>query len=498
MSVMAPEAGDIEAVLVSNRGPVSFEARSDGSFGTERGAGGLAGALDPVARELGDAATWIAAATSEDDRKAIVAGVLDDMPEKLGYELRLLDIDDRTYTRYYNDVANRMLWFAMHCLFEELDVHEFGRQELAAWDEAYEPVNQRFAEAAAEAAGPEAFVLIQDYHLTTAPQRLRAARPEQTILHFTHSSFCGPQGLDMLPGPIPKTIVQGMLGADLVGFHVSPWARAFLDACERIGANVDRDKGLVEHDGRRSWVRAYPIPVHPDELQERARGDSARAWADRFLEGINGPLVVRADRSEPSKNIVRGFEAFGLLLDRRRDLRDARFVACLYPSRQEVPEYRRYMQQIHESVMQVNHRHPGSISLIMENDYDRTLGALLVYDVLLVNSIMDGMNLVSKEGAIVNERDGALVLSRLAGSFDELGDHSIELDDPLSVEQTSNALQAAIDMPQAERSQNAEALKRAVRASRPEGWIEAQLEDLAEIKAGQEPKSAAPSPEQGG
>lgn len=492
---MTPETGDIEAVLVSNRGPVSFQIHADGSFETERGAGGLAGALDPVARELGDGATWIAAATSEDDRKAIAAGALDDMPEQLGYELRLLDIDDRTYTRYYNDVANRMLWFAMHCLFEELDVHEFGQQELAAWDEAYEPVNQRFADATAEAAGPDAFILIQDYHLTTAPRRLRAARPEQTILHFTHSSFCGPHGLNVLPGPIPKAIVEGMLGADLVGFHVSPWGRAFLDACEAIGANVDRERGLVEHDGRRSWVRTYPIPVDPDELQERARGDSARSWAERFLEGITGPLVVRADRSEPSKNIVRGFEAFGLLLDRRADLEDARFVACLYPSRQEVPEYRRYMQAIHESVMQVNHRHAGAISLIMENDYDRTLGALLVYDVLVVNSIMDGMNLVSKEGAIVNERDGVLVLSRLAGSFDELGDHSIELIDPLSVEETADALEAAIDMPRAERSQHAGALKQAVRMSRPEGWIEAQLEDLAEIKAGREPKSAAPSHE---
>ena len=494
---MTPETGDIEAVLVSNRGPVSFQEREDGSFETERGAGGLAGALDPVARELGSAATWVAAATSESDRKALAAGVLEEMPEQLGYELRLLDIDEQTYGRYYNDVANRMLWFAMHCLFEELGVREFGAQELAAWDEAYEPVNQRFADAAAEAAGPDAYVLIQDYHLTTAPQRLRAARPEQTILHFTHSSFCGPHGLDALPDPIPKAIVEGMLGADLVGFHVSPWGRAFFDACERIGASVDREKGVVEHDGRRSWVRTYPIPVDPDELQERARGKSARAWAETFLEGITGPLIVRADRSEPSKNIVRGFEAFGLLLDSRRDLKDARFIACLYPSRQEVPEYRRYMQEIHESVMRVNHRHPGAISLIMENDYDRTLGALLVYDVLLVNSIMDGMNLVSKEGAVVNERDGALVLSRLAGSFDELGDHALELRDPLSIEETADALEAAIDMPQAERSRHAEALKQAVRASRPEGWIEAQLQDLGEIKAGREPKSAAPLPEQG-
>ncbi len=491
---MSESVEDIEVVLVSNRGPISF-VEDDGSFATKRGAGGLAGALDPVARRLGDRATWVAAATSDDDRAAIAEGAADALDEQLGYQMCMIDIDPDVYARYYNDVSNRMLWFAVHCLWDELDVRDFGAAELGAWQDAYEPVNRRFAEVAAANAGPGAFVLLQDYHLTTAPRHLRQMRPDQIIFHFTHSAFCGPRGLRPLPGPIPRSVVEGMLGADLVGFHVSPWAKGFLDACEDMGAEVDRDAWLVRHEGRRSWVRSYPIPIDASELQERAAGYKARSWAERFTQEIAGPLVVRADRAEPSKNIVRGFEAWGVVLDRRPDLRSsARFLACLYPSRQALPEYRRHIQHIRESVMKVNHRHPGSISLIMQDDYDRTLGALLVYDVLLVNSIMDGMNLVSKEGAAVNERDGALVLSRTAGSFEELGEHSIAIEDPLSVEETAGALERALDMPQQDRARRAQSLRRASSTSKPDHWIDAQLADLVAVKSGREPRTPPGKP----
>ncbi len=486
---MSRRLDDLNVVLVSNRGPVSFIPTGDG-FDIKRGAGGLAGALDPVARELGERAVWIASATSDHDRDVLRAGAGEALEEQLGYAVYLLDFEPSTYASYYDVVSNRMLWFAAHCLWDELGIKEFGEDELRAWTDAYEPVNARFAQAVLEIAEPDSLVLFQDYHLATAPADLRRARPRQTIFHFTHSSFCGPEGLERIPRPIPRNVIEGMLGADLLGFHVPAWCEGFISCCERIGASVDRKAGCVDHDGRRTWVRPYPIPIDAQELRERSSGDSARQWADRILGAVDGPVVVRADRTEPSKNIIRGFEAFGRLLDRRDDLGNARFVACLYPSRQSMPEYQRYAEEIEKMVAAINHRHPGAIDLYMKDDFDRTLGALLVYDALLVNPIMDGMNLVSKEGPSVNERNGVVVLSRGAGSFMELGENAVEIEDSVDVEATTRALEQALDMPQDERRRRALALRQQVDGTKPADWIEAQIEDLAAIQSDGEPRTA--------
>jgi trehalose 6-phosphate synthase len=481
---------DISVVLASNRGPVSFTEGPDG-FETKRGAGGLSGAVDPVARRLGERAVWICATNSDVDRAAAEdPDVVDRAGAELGYGLRMIDIPHETYARYYDVVSNRMLWFANHCLWDELDIHDFGADELAAWSEAYEPVNRRFAEEIAAVGDDRSLVLVQDYHLATTPRHLRELHPNQTILHFTHSSFCGPKGLAPLPDPLPRNIIEGMLGADLVGFHVHSWASGFMDCCEDIGAKVERDAGRVTHDGRTSWVRTYPIPVDPASLRERSQNASAQHWKERFanFRPDGGALIIRADRAEPSKNIVRGFEAYGMLLDRRPELlASTRFAACVYPSRASMPEYQRYMESIKEVVDQVDRRHPDAIHLFMEDDFDRTLAALTEYDILLVNPIMDGMNLVSKEGPCLNEHDGVLVLSTGAGSFEELGDHAIPLEDPLDVEETSRQLELALSLSPDERKRRASALRDAAQARKPGDWIGPQLEDLRAIRSSGEP-----------
>jgi trehalose 6-phosphate synthase len=483
---------DTSVVLVSNRGPVSFVERKDG-FHLKRGAGGLAGAMGLVARRIGDRAVWIAAATSDTDRRAIATGAADGLSSRLGYPVYLLDIEPDTYSEYYDVVSNRMLWFANHCLWDEVNVRSFGDDEISAWERSYEKVNRRFCGAVQEVADPSALVLFQDYHLATAPAHLRRARPNQLIFHFTHSSFCGPEGLEALPEEVARGVVEGLLGADLLGFHVKPWVHNFFDMCEAMGFKVDRSDAVIEFDGRRTWVRTYPIPIDGPALLKRAARKPAQRWADRFEDGEQDILMVRADRAEPSKNIVRGFEAFGLLLDRRPDLKSkVRFVACLYPSRQSMPEYRDYLQAIEEIVEAVNDRHPGSIELFMENDYDRTLGALLVYDVLVVNPLMDGMNLVAKEGTALNNRDGALVLSVGAGAFEELGADSVEITDPRDVAATARALERAIDMPAHARRKRAVALKASAHSRTPEEWINAQIDDLTSIQESGKPVTGPP------
>jgi trehalose 6-phosphate synthase len=475
-----------DVVLVSNRGPVSWVA-TDGGFDTKPGAGGLAGALDAVARRLGEHAVWIAAAGDDDDRKAIAAGEVEKISSDLGYPLHLIDVDPATYDRYYNVVSNRMLWFANHCLWDEVGIERFGDEELAAWNDAYQPVNERFAATVAELAAPGALVLFQDYHLVTAPGHLRAVGDEHVIGHFTHTSFCGPEGLDPLPKPIPQSIIDGMLCADLIGFHVAPWVRGFYECCKAAGAHVDMERGVVSRAGRRTWVRAYPIPVDTKDLREQASGDEARRWAEHFAEWP-GPLLVRADRAEPSKNIIRGFEAFRRVLERRKELQGSlRFLACLYPSRESMPEYQEQLDEIEAVVADINAEFPDSIELFMEDDYDRALGALKVYDALLVNSIMDGMNLVAKEGPAVNEKSGVLLLSRTTGAFSELGEHAVEIEDPFDVNGTAAAIEQALEMSPEERKRRAEALRAMIESNRPEDWIDAQLDDLDLIASGKDP-----------
>jgi trehalose 6-phosphate synthase len=481
---------DLNVVLASNRGPISFVKRDDG-FDTKRGAGGLAGALDPVARRLGDDAVWLAATTSDTDRDALRAGAVDGIADQLGYDVYLLEVDADTYSKYYDTVSNRMLWFANHCLLDEMGITEFGDDDLDAWTTGYEPVNQRFAQVVAEVAERSSLVLFQDYHLATAPGHLRKRSPDQTIFHFTHSSFCGSRDLFRLPEPIARGVVEGMLGADLLGFHVPAWAHGFMDACRHIGAEVDDSAGLVKNHGRTTWVRSYPIPIDAHEIETLARGDTATGWAERLGRRSNR-LLVRADRAEPSKNIVRGFEAFGVLLDRREDLRkDVTFVACLYPSRQSMQEYRAYADAIKGAAASINERYPGSVDLFMEDDFNRTLGALSIYDVLFVNPLMDGMNLVSKEGPTINRKNGVLVLSQGAGSYDELGNDAVTIEDARDIEETATALEQAFDMPADVRTARAERLRKKARARGPDDWINAQLDDLVEIAAGRAPVTPA-------
>ena len=483
---------DVRVVLASNRGPISF-VKTEAGFDTKRGAGGLSGALDPVARTLGDRAVWIAAATSDTDREALSAGAAEDLREQLGYHVFLIDIPTRMYAQYYDVVSNRMLWFANHCLWDELGIKEFGKEELAAWDAAYEPVNERFAQAIAEVADPTSLVLLQDYHLAAAPRYLRALLPNQTIFHFIHSSFCGPEaGLQRLPRPLPQRTIEGLLGADLIGFHVDPWTHNFLECCERIGADVDWADGFVRHDGRKSWVRSYPIPIDAEEIRQRSADAEAQNWAARFKKAPGDLLLVRADRTEPSKNIVRGFQAYEQLLDRRADLRErVHFVACLYPSRQSMSEYRAYTETIETTVSRINNRYPGAIELFLKDDFDRTIGALLTYDALLVNPIMDGMNLVAKEGPAVNQADGVLVLSQGAGAYAQLGSDAVCIDDPLDIQETSRAIETALDMPAAERGRMAKSLRGLAEGSKPSDWIDAQIADLLEVRDGGRPLTAA-------
>jgi trehalose 6-phosphate synthase len=472
--------------LAANRSPVSL-IETDEGVRARPGQGGLVSLLTEVANSLpDDDLTWVAAASTESERQ-LASSPSHRSAGLLPADVRFVDIPPDVYARYYNDVSNRMLWFTHHRLLDELKVPTFGVDMLREWREAYSLVNRRFAELLAAVARTTDLVLLQDYHLALVPGWLRRLAPELPIAHFTHTPFGTPADMDRLPGSAASDLLDGMLGADLLGFHTRRWSDAFLDCCEWKGHRVDRARGLVTHGGRRTFVRDYPAPVEAAALRRMARSDRTSAWAAHFA-GDPRTMVVRADRVDPSKNIVRGFEAFGLLLDRRPDLRRrTRFVASLFRSRGEVPEYARYSERVAATIRAVNDRHEGAVEVFWDEDRERSLAAMRRYDVLLVNPLLDGMNVVSKEGPAINERAGVLVLSEGAGSADELGGSAL-LVDPLDVEATARALERALEMPQHERQARADSLRAIVEERTPEVWLRDQVSDLRAVAREGEPR----------
>jgi trehalose 6-phosphate synthase len=482
-------------LVASNRGPVSYEFGADGTLTSRRGGGGLVAgvagglaALRPEA-EVG----WICAALSDADRAAalqpaVSPGESGDVP------VRMLDIPPEVFDRAYNNVANSVLWFVQHLLFDTPNQPRFGHEFRRDWA-AYRAYNEAFAEALAdEAAGTSASVLIQDYHLCLAPRLLRDRLDGQAadvgIAHFSHTPWAPPDYYRMLPVEVSEALLDGMLGADHVGFHARRWAAAFLDCCEAIlGARVSRTDGesdpagRVVHRGKVTEVAVHPLGVDAPALRARARAGDVQAHVTALARAAgNRKLIVRVDRTELSKNIVRGLTAYRELLATRPEWHGrVVHLAFAYPSRSAVPEYRAYTERVRQIAAEITAEFgtPGWNPLILEvkDDYPRSLAACAVADVLLVNPIRDGMNLVAQEGPVLSERGCALVLSREAGAAATLDGDAL-LVNPYDVSETAAALHQALAMPDAERRRRTQALAATAAASPPARWLAAQLDSL--------------------
>src|SRR3954454_5055903 len=399
-------------IVVSHRGPYRFEANDDGTFGAVRGAGGVAGSLGALLDKRDDDATWVAATLSADDRAAATSGALDG----LDIDLRLLALEPEMHALHYDVVSNRVLWFLFHGLFDHVREPNFDAGFRDAWD-AYRAVNTAFAEAAADAAAPDDLVVVNDYQLSLVGAQLRDLRPDLRVVHFTHTPFCGPDDIRVLPAYAADDLC-GALALVPAGFHCARWA----DAYERSARTV------LGPDANVTPTFVASLGPDVDDLEAVAAGDAAHAAARRLDDTVGDRLViVRSDRIEPSKNIVRGFLAFDLLLEARPGLRGrVVFVAMVYPSRQTMPEYLAYATEIEQTVARINERWATRdwqpIVLDERDDFPRSIAAMQRYDVLLVNPVRDGLNLVAKEGPVVNRRDGVLCLSPEAGAYDELRD----------------------------------------------------------------------------
>ena len=474
--------GSGRVLIVSNRGPVTFSRSDEGEREYSRGAGGLVTALNSVSRRSEDS-VWVASAQSEED--AQVAS------EPAPYEVEdlrvaLVEHDPEAYDLMYNTLANPLLWFVQHGIYDLPYEPVLGDDTRRAWEEGYVPVNRNFAEAVSRLLEDEEepTVLLHDYQLYMTPRFVRERLGADAFLSFfVHIPWPESDYWRVLPDYVRREVLESLLESNIVAFHTSRYARNFLDtAAEVLGAEVDLDHGVVYRDDREVWVRAYPISIDPSEFEELAES-GAVLGQEEWVKGLPGKLLLRVDRMDLSKNIVRGFQAYGRMLQRHPEMKgEVTFLAQLQPSRGDIEEYARYAEAIREIVDEVNGEHgDGSwtpIELSMEDNFPRSVAAYKNYDVLLVNAVRDGMNLVAKEAAVTNEWDGVLVLSENAGAHEELGEHALAVN-PFDIDGQADAIHEALTMPAGEKGRRASALRETVMGNTIEDWTEAQMRDIA-------------------
>ncbi|GGS18583.1 trehalose-6-phosphate synthase [Streptomyces aureoverticillatus] len=462
VSEVSPQAA-AQVLVASNRGPVTYSLGADGTLDAKRGGGGLVSGLSAIGDEA--AALWVCSALGEGDREAVRRGIGEP-------GVKMLDIDADVHAAAYNGVANSVLWFVHHMLYQTPLEPTFGPEFRAQWA-AYETYNRAFAEALAENAADGAAVLVQDYHLTLVPGMLRELRPDLRIGHFSHTPWAPVDYFRMLPDDIAEQVLRGMLGADRLGFLTGRWADAFTECCVAV---------LGGTSGSRIGV--HGLGADADFLRERARRADVEERLSALREQI-GPdrkVIVRVDRTELSKNIVRGLRAYRLLLEERPEWRGrVVHVAFAYPSRQDLAVYRDYTAEVARVADAINSTYGTEdwtpVLLHVKDDFARSLAAYRLADVALVNPIRDGMNLVAKEVPVVSDEGCALVLSREAGAFEELGEDAVVVN-PYDVSGTADALHTALTMSPAERAERTKRLAAAATALPPSRWFLDQLHAL--------------------
>jgi trehalose 6-phosphate synthase len=478
-----PTAMESPIVVASNRGPLSFERDETGELVERRGSGGLVTALSSVF--FRDDITWVSAAMTEGDHEVADSGR--EVSPDVGIDVRFVRIPDDRYDAYYNRIANGMLWFVHHYLWDIARSPRFGDDTTRDWQE-FEEANRSFAIALAQQAGDSPVYLIQDYHLSLVPSMLRELVPDAKIIHFSHTPFAGATYLRILPVAMRAALLRGMAGADVVGFQSRVWAENFLLSCRSLaGMRVDMRRWRVSDGTHETTVRTFPVGVNAQAIRETSAEREVRKTRSQ-IDRDRGELalLLRVDRLEPSKNILRGFLAFELFLRRHPQWRRrVRFLALLSPSREDVPEYLNYGEECLAEVKRINADLGADgwepIDVRVQEDYRFAVAAYGVYDALLVNPVFDGMNLVAMEGPVVNRRRGVLVLSRNAGAFGRLGRHALPIN-PFDLHETADAIRDALEMSEEERTRRARGLSRTVQAHTPATWLTEQLQALDQVR----------------
>lgn len=463
--------------MASNRGPLSVVSVEDGDDEVRRGSGGLVSGMQAALASTPDA-VWVCAAMNERERvlaRQAPEGRLSELEFAAHalrgeFDVRMLPIDAQTFRGAYNGVANSTLWFVLHMLYELPKAPNFDATWRRQWA-AYVRYNQWFAQALADEAAPGARVMVQDYHLFLVPRMLRTMRPDVRIGHFTHTPWVSPDYFCMLPDDVAHAIVDGVLGADVVGFHTERWAELFKATC----------RSVVGHEPE--GVQIFPLGTDPEEMRRLGwRRDVESALKTFNAEVGEVKVIGRVDRTELSKNVWRGLLAYRELLRRYPQWRGA-VVHAIYdnPSREDLPAYREYTASIERLAAEIDDEFAtddwSPVVLEIADDYPAALATLRRSDVVFINSVRDGMNLVVLEALVLSDRDPAVVLSREAGAAEVLGADALVVN-PFDITASADALHAALTMPAGERAERAARMRAAAVALPPVDWFQAQLDAL--------------------
>ena len=482
---------DRRLIIVSNRGPVEHQLAANGQLHGRRGTGGVVTALNTLTQNI--EFTWIANAMGEGDRAITEssegASIKSPIPGQQ-LSLRYVITPRRVYHKYYNVFCNPLLWFLQHYMWSSPYTPNVDGAVHDAWENGYVAVNKAFAEsviAEAQDSGDSPCVIIHDYHLYLVSSFVREAVPNATIINFIHIPWPSPAYWLLLPSYIRETICKSLCQSDIVGFQCMRDAKAFLQTCDEFlpDAVVNFAEMSIELNGHTTNVRVYPLSIDPSELRRIADSPRSMDYEQRLQPLCLENTIVRVDRLEPSKNVVRGFRAYHLLLERHPELHEkVTFLAFLAPSRTRVRQYQRYAEEVEQHVQNVNKTYGTDtwtpIHTFYENNYTQAMAGLRLYDVLLVNPVIDGMNLVAKEGPVVNTKEGMIILTESVGAHDQLGGSVLSVS-PTDIEGTMQAMHSAIAMSPEERNKRSTGMIEVVETEDVTYWLRLQIEDLLNL-----------------
>lgn len=486
-------------VIASNRGPFKFKEK-DGELVAERGSGGLVTALAALAEQYD--VLWVAAALDKADR-AWIEQTGNKPTEVENVLLRMVRPSRLRYDQYYNVIANPLLWFIQHQLWDIPRAPSITRETWKAWTNGYVAINKLFADVIVDSVKDSrrpVIIFPQDYHLYLVPRFLRECLGDRVqIQPFVHIPWPGPDAWRILPEAIRSDILVSLMASDRIGFQTLHDAFNFVQCCRFYvpDAHSHGSRSSINYKGRKVEARAYPISIDVDKIRSVLEEGETRLLKSQMINAIGDHrLILRVDRIEPSKNILRGLEAFRALLEMYPEHRGRVHMMCLLvPSRMEVTEYTDYLREIMAQAGMINAEFSDQywepVRILVGESYPRALAAMQLYDVLLVNPIADGMNLVAKEGVLVNQRDGVLVLSERAGVFYELGDQALVVS-PFDIYSTAQALHQALTMPPEERHERAEAMRKQVEGADVRQWFYRQVDDALTALNSQARNSSTP------
>ena len=480
-----------QLIIAANRSPATITQTENGEIQFQRGGGGLVTALIGLVQNV--EAVWVASASNETE-KEWKSGIVPLADSERSIQVEFITPEEQVYDRYYNQISNPLLWFLQHSMWDFVSAPTIDQATWKAWDEGYVLVNQMFGERIAQrirASQQRSLVFLQDYHLYLAPRFIRQSAGDKkkfAITHFIHIPWPGSEDWGILPQPMRQAILKGLCAVDLLGFQTREDSLNFIRTVESHlpNSHVNFRKGRVWYHNHITHVRDFPISIDVDALKSLAQSDVVEDHRNQLNEMVQDlQVIIRIDRTEPSKNIVRGFQAFEEMLDLYPEhIGKVVFLAVLVPSRLKVEEYQNYLDDLMAAAGRVNARFGTSgwepIRVLIGEDYPRAIAALQIYDILLVNSIADGMNLVAKEGPIVNQRNGVVLLSERVGAQQQL-ESGVTIISPCDIYNTARAMHDALMLPMEERKIHADRLRCLVEEADVNDWFCQQLRAIAEL-----------------